>query len=313
MSRVVGLALFTGALLIAGCALFGRREAIAPTPNAAVSADVDAGAEGAAAPSLEEEEASLEGVGEDEAPGDPIAAFIAGLGEGEPGARAPAEEGGQGPEPAAIGGTATSAAQLPRDGLTAFDLWSMTDEACLALLAGDGIAVSRPDFATPFVRQPLLLDGPIDGVTIRPKWRRSVRVNEVMDCRLVAALRDAAAAARSSGFKELMFYSTYRPLKEGARAGTASMHRRGLAIDVGWLTAESGEAVSVLDDYERHSGAPPCEAGAETDLGRRLRDFACALHAAKAFNVVLTPNANKAHHNHFHLDVTPNARWYIVR
>ena len=91
------------------------------------------------------------------------------------------------------------------------------------------------------------------------------------------------------------------------------MHRRGLAIDVGWLTTADGRAVAVLDDYELHSGAPPCEAGADTDVGRRLRDFACALHAAKAFNVVLTPNANKAHHNHFHLDVTPNARWAIIR
>jgi hypothetical protein len=91
------------------------------------------------------------------------------------------------------------------------------------------------------------------------------------------------------------------------------MHRRGLAIDLGWLTAADGSAVAVADDYERRAGTPPCDAGAETDLGRRLRDLACALHDRKIFNVVLTPNANEAHRNHFHFDVTPGARWYIVR
>ena len=91
------------------------------------------------------------------------------------------------------------------------------------------------------------------------------------------------------------------------------MHRRGLAIDIGWLSAADGRAVSVLDDYEKRAGAPPCETRAETALGRDLRDFACGLHEVKTFNVVLTPNANKAHENHFHFDITPGARWYIVR
>jgi hypothetical protein len=211
----------------------------------------------------------------------------------------------------------------------------MTDDACAGALAAAGIATSKPDFETPFVAQPLLLDGPVEGVAIRPKWRRELRVNEVMDCRLVLALRGAARAARASGFAEILFYSTYRPIQEPpaecpdgaagkrcraaraawakAAAGKASMHRRGLAIDIGWLTATDGTPVEVLASYERHDGAPPCAAPAATDLGKRLRDFACALHAGKAFNVVLTPNANKAHHNHFHFDVTPNARWYIVR
>ena len=53
--------------------------------------------------------------------------------------------------------------------------------------------------------------------------------------------------------------------------------------------------------------------GTSDDKGQLLQDFACGLHKDKVFNVVLTPNANKAHHNHFHFDITPNATWYILR
>ena len=261
-----------------------------------VQEGADAGAD-RARQTLEEEEISLEGLDDGEAAdGDPIARLISSFGVSED--PAPAE---------ATSPAATSTAA------TAYDVWSMTDEACLGELSAAGVAVSRPDFETPFVQQPLLLDGPIDGVTIRPKARRQVRLNEVMDCRLIVALRGVARAAREQGFRELLFYSTYRPMKDKAKAGKASMHRRGLAIDVGWLTAADGIAVEVLSGYERRSAEPPCEAAADTDVGRRLRDFACALHARKIFNVVLTPNANEAHHNHFHFDITPNARWYIVR
>lgn len=282
------------AALLAGCSLLARPPAATPPPAAGAGRRPASSGE---APSLEEEEVALEGLGEEAAGGeDPIAALIGSL------------RGEAGPEP-----PAAPPASPQTGGETAFDVWSLSDEACRALLDRAGIAVSVPAFETPLVRQPLLLDGPVDGVTIRPRWRREVRVNEVMDCRLVAALRPVAAAARAQGFSEVLFYSTYRPPKAGAAARKASMHRRALAIDVGWLTTADGEAVSVIDDYERHPGAPPCDAGADTGLGRRLRDFACALHAAKAFNVVLTPNANRAHHNHFHFDITPGARWYIVR
>jgi len=267
---------------------------------------------------LEEEEVILEGL--DDAPaagGDPIAKLISALEAPEGGARSGEPAAAVLPHDDVDTGTRAASATAPGSPIenadTAFDVWSMTDDACREALAAAGIAVSRPDFETPFVKQPLLLDGPIDGVAIRPKWRRAIRTNEVMDCRLIAALRGVARVARELGFSEILFYSTYRPLRDKAKTGKASMHRRGLAVDVGWLTTAEGAAVEVLEGYERHSDEPPCDAAAETDVGRRLRDFACALHARKIFNVVLTPNANKAHHNHFHFDVTPDARWYIIR
>ncbi len=217
----------------------------------------------------------------------------------------------------------------------AFDTWNLSDESCLALLHEAGIEARRPDFPTPLVKTPLLLDGPIEGVEVVPRWPRKARpVNAVMDCRLVVALVAVAREAKRGGFSRVLFYSTYRPLKpppekcEEGRAGAAcrkakrryekalagpSQHRRALAIDIRAFERPDGTMADVLEDYERHDGKPPCEDEPETEEGRFLKDLACALHGQKAFNVILTPNANEAHHNHFHFDITPKAKWYIVR
>ena len=39
----------------------------------------------------------------------------------------------------------------------------------------------------------------------------------------------------------------------------------------------------------------------------------CDAADARLFNVVLTPDFNWPHRNHFHLEVTAGARWFVVR
>lgn len=217
----------------------------------------------------------------------------------------------------------------------AFENWKQTDEQCMDALSRFGAKTRKPDFDTPFVNAPVLLDGPIEGVEIRPRWPRSQPVNSVMDCRLALALVNLAREAKRHGVAQVLFYSTYRPIKvpsgpcasgkkgracraakkayKKAKQGKMSRHRRALAIDIRWFVMEDGETIDVLEHYERHSKKPPCKDEPETSAGRFLKDFACALHEARTFNVMLTPNANKDHHNHFHFDITPDAKWYIIR
>jgi hypothetical protein len=237
---------------------------------------------------------------------------------------------GDGPEPGTPppppGGIAVPVAK---------DTWNLSDEQCLALLGEAGIATRAPDFPTPAVRTPLLLEGPIEGVAIRPRWPQKTRpVNTVMDCRLIVALVAVAREASHAGFGEVLFYSTYRPLEpppekcEEGQAGAAcrkakrryeralagpSQHRRALAIDIHSFRRPDGTEVTLLEHYERHDGQPPCADEPRTEEGRFLKELACALHRRKVFHVVLTPNSNQAHHNHFHFDITPNAGWYIVK
>ena len=220
-------------------------------------------------------------------------------------------------------------------GLNAREMWDLTDYECAAALEKAGIKTGEPDFETPFVRTPMLLEGPIDGVEIEPRWPRAKPVNAVMDCRLILALTRVAALVAEKDIAKVQFYSTYRPLnkpsescksgKKGARcrarlkawekaeSGKMSQHRRATAIDIRWFVRRDGRVVDVLEHYERNSGAPPCDDNPDTEDGVFLKEFACALHEAKIFNVILTPNAHKDHHNHFHLDITPDAKWFIIR
>ena len=230
------------------------------------------------------------------------------------------------PKPAAPGDPAVPVAH---------ENWKQTDDQCMARLAELGVRTSVPDRDTTLVKAPLLLAGPIEGVVIRPRWPRKDGVNAVMDCRLVLALVAVAREAKRAGIKEVLFYSTYRPLKKPpadckkGKAGAScrkakrkyekalkrkhSQHRRGLAIDIRWFVTDGDETIDVLEHYERKDKHPPCDDEPETDHGRFLKELACALHDQRIFNVILTPNANKAHHNHFHFDITPDSTWYVIK
>ncbi len=211
---------------------------------------------------------------------------------------------------------------------------ALSGKECLAALDERGIEVAKPDMEAPNVGTPLLLTGTIEGVSIVPRWPQSSGKNAIMDCHLVLALVELARQAKSQGVEKIMFYSTYRPIArppEKCKRGKAgkkcrrlkeqyekvsknpSQHSRALAIDIRWLVTEDGETIDVLEHYDRRSRTPPCSYEPKEPFARLLTDFACELAGKRIFNVMLTPNANKAHHNHFHFDLTPGATWYIVR
>jgi len=323
------LALVLLALVVATCGGLTHRAESAPTAGEprtqadAGDSDIDA---------LDEEErvfedgatASADLEEEEEVHEDPAALdrLISKLTASEP---APASAG---PEPAA---PAPGQEPIP----VAYDLWQLEDDECLDRLAALGVHTRKPTCDTTLVKTPVLLDGPVEGVTIRPRWQRSDGVNAVIDCRLALALVAVAREVKRRGVREVLFYSTYRPLKrppeecpEG-KAGAAckeawrkyeqalgqkhSQHRRGLAIDIRWFVTEDGDTIDVLEHYEREDKQPPCDGEPATEAGRFLKELACALHDQRVFNVILTPNANKAHHNHFHFDITPDAKWYVIK
>lgn len=237
------------------------------------------------------------------------------------------------PAPAPSGAASSNAGRpaIPE----ASDNWQLEDEECYARLREAGVRTKPPAIDTPGVKAPVLLDGPIEGVEIRPRWARPDGVNQVMDCRLALALVAVAREARRAGVTQVLYYSTYRPLKKppetcpAGKAGAScrkakrkydkalkrkhSQHRRGLAIDIRWFVTGDGETIDVLEHYERHDKQPPCEDQPRTDQGRLLKNLACALHEQRVFHVILTPNANKAHHNHFHFDITPDSTWYVIK
>ncbi|MCS3421119.1 hypothetical protein M2399_006333 [Pseudomonas sp. BIGb0450] len=79
--------------------------------------------------------------------------------------------------------------------------------------------------------------------------------------------------------------------------GRLSQHASANALDIAGFRLADGRTISVLKDW------PGDGEGAR--FLRQVRDGAC-----KDFNVVLSPDYNAAHRNHFHLDM---GRWWVCR
>ncbi|WP_437947977.1 extensin family protein [Sorangium sp. So ce296] len=101
-----------------------------------------------------------------------------------------------------------------------------------------------------------------------------------------------------------------------AAPGRPSQHALGLAIDVAAFVKADGARLDVKADWLGAIGAPPCGPGSEptvpTSHARELREILCAISTSGLFNVVLTPNANEAHADHFHFDIKRDARYFLL-
>lgn len=104
------------------------------------------------------------------------------------------------------------------------------------------------------------------------------------------ALLPAAERILGSPVVRIRHFGTYscRNVNNAAR-GRRSEHATANAIDVAGFTLENGEEVSVLADW---SGEGP-----KAEFLREIRDEAC-----DRFNVVLGPEYNALHRDHFHFD-----------
>jgi hypothetical protein len=71
-----------------------------------------------------------------------------------------------------------------------------------------------------------------------------------------------------------------------------SMHAKGQAIDVSGFQTADGQRISVAKDWR----VPGPKSVFLRDVAQRACDV---------FNVVLTPNSDRDHHDHFHLDIGP--------
>ena len=116
-------------------------------------------------------------------------------------------------------------------------------------------------------------------------------------CDLALALGALARQARKQNIQRVVHLGTTQ-CRTIADTQVLSQHAFGRAIDISAFHLDNGRVVRVLQDWERGQPQP------RTQPGRLLRDFAMALHRDQVFNVVLTPEYNEAHWDHFHLDLT---------
>jgi hypothetical protein len=193
--------------------------------------------------------------------------------------------------------------------------------ACLAELNRRNIDFQVVTDA-PGVRAPVRLKGTLGGikfVTAAPESERNRLPWEVLDCRLVLALNEWTRVLDAHDVSEVVFSSGWRPAANLATAGgdEGKRHAGALAMDVHAFRLKSGGELVVERDFHGHLDAPVCgpESAAPNSVfpeARQLRSIICSSAELRLFQSILTPNYDVHHANHFHVEVTPNVRWFIL-
>jgi hypothetical protein len=188
---------------------------------------------------------------------------------------------------------------------------------CEAELANRKIDFVRETGAA--VLAPVRLAGPLHGVVFRSDARdkdRATSPYEIADCRLVLALDDFAEILARHDVVEVRHYSMYRPPRSWPEGKLGARHDGALAIDAGRFIDKSGAVLDVDRDFHGAIDAPTCGEHAApkpaTAAALALRALLCEAVEHRLFNVVLTPNYNRPHKNHFHLEVTAGVAWFLV-
>lgn len=188
---------------------------------------------------------------------------------------------------------------------------SPSDTDCRGQLDDRGIVwESGPE--SEGVADPVTVVPPIGGIGYRFLGEAEPREGLFMDCALAVALDDVAPVLADRDVVELsdLGVYNYRCIGGGeppACPNGVSMHAYALAIDVAGYTTSDGAFHSVETDWVIDpDGEPTCDAPTEPGSDTFLHEIICAQKAAAVWNIVLTPNYNADHRNHFHVDLTPD-------
>ena len=201
-------------------------------------------------------------------------------------------------------------------GLDATALMRMDTATCHAYLEAREVAFVAVDREqAPEVAIPVRLTGALAGVEFMIPWSDDPEhdLHAVWDCRLVAAVVPMAEFLHTHGVTEVQYFSALRRGKI-VREKPRSQHNVGLALDLLGLRGPALPLARVEDLYPRgrlracpDRAFAPGPAGAPVPVGASAADLylalVCQSHARGLFHTILTPDHDRAHHNHLHLDL----------
>lgn len=207
---------------------------------------------------------------------------------------------------AAIGRDA-SGAEVARDELT-ITIAPPADTSCHAMLDALGldwaVAGASRGIADPVRVQPI-----IEGVAFR-YVSNAAPTAMLMDCELAPRLVQLAQLVRPYGIDEVIHIGIYNyrcigggdPDVDGC---TPSQHAFARAIDLhAFGLAGSDVEYSTETDFEITTRGDTCPIPSSSEADRVLKELACSMWSDAIFQIVLTPNYNAAHRNHFHVDMS---------
>ena len=202
----------------------------------------------------------------------------------------------------------------------AYQYANLTNAAAFAELDRRHIKYRRVKKKIPGVRAPIRLAGKMHGVWIHsvlPKHERATTPFEILDARLALALYDFCLILSHHDVVEIVHFTMYRPAadkrEDPNRAQTR--HPGGMAIDVGALKKANGDWLAVGPHWPPLIGAKTCGKGARKLISRRGRELvsiACETGDQRLFHYMLTPHFNREHNDHWHLEIKPDTKWFLV-
>lgn len=163
----------------------------------------------------------------------------------------------------------------------------------------DARHVSYKRTKKPGIELAVEVTGPLGGVTLASDQPL------VIDCSLAVSLDEAGRYFRAMGVAKASFSSAYS--RRNVRGtNRPSKHSYGLAIDVHSFTGDDLGTVRIDRDYEQGLGdAIDCVGAPLTQGGAVLKVLQCQLVRSGLFHLVLSPDYDDAHHDHFHLEAKP--------
>lgn len=144
------------------------------------------------------------------------------------------------------------------------------------------------------------ITGPLGGIAVT-----SEEYALIIDCSLAVSLDEAGAYMRALGMDRANFSSAYS--RRNVRfTNHPSKHSYGLAIDLSSFGGPDLGTLRIDRDYEQGLGDElDCLGQPLTRGGAALKILQCQLTRSGLFHLVLSPDYDDAHHDHFHLEAKP--------
>lgn len=155
---------------------------------------------------------------------------------------------------------------------------------------------------------PVRLLGELSGVRFSMAWSKNEATDRhaIWDCRMLLAMLPLARWLYDRDIVEVRYFSVYR---HGGRRN--SQHRKALAFDLLGVRARGETELASVQGHYPKGLIEHCRVRAWDDPRSYAELYAgivCFAWRHRLFHTVLTPDHDRAHHDHLHLDIKARQR-----